>query len=199
VLFNGEVELPGHTTQSAGVVAAEAVEYVPATQAMHAPLPVVLLYCPSRHTVHGPSLGPVKPFWQMQAASAVLAVGDVEPIGHARHSASDVATAVDEYVPAAQSVHAALPMFVLNVPAEQGVHAPPSRPVKPALHTQTARAELRLGELEFTGQARHVVATVAATVVEYVPAAQSVHTALPLTVLKLPAAQAVHTSPFAPL
>ena len=43
---------------------------------------------------------------------------------------------------------------------------PPSGPVKPALQVQAASAELASGELELVGHARHVVATVAATVVE---------------------------------
>jgi hypothetical protein len=42
------------------------------------------------------------------------------------------------------------------------------------LQTQAASAELGLGELELVGHARHVVATVAPTVAEYLPAAQLV-------------------------
>jgi hypothetical protein len=41
----------------------------------------------------------------------------------------------------------------------------------------------------------HVVATVAPTVVEYVPAPQSVHAAEPVAILYFPAAHAVHVFP----
>lgn len=60
------------------------------------------------------------------------------------------------------------------------------------MHVQAATAELEIGELELVGHPRQVVATVAPTVVEYVPAVQSVHAALPVVGLYLPAAQAVH-------
>ena len=51
------------------------------------------------------------------------------------------------------------------------------------LHVQAARAELAVGELELVGQARQVVATVAPTVVEYVPTPQLVHVTEPVVVL----------------
>ena len=97
-----------------------------------------------------------------------------------------------EYVPVPQSVHTALPVAILYFPATHAVHVPPSGPVNPMLQVQEARAELAIGELEFAGHAIHVVATVAPTVVEYVPAPQSVQTALPVAILYLPATQAVH-------
>ena len=46
----------------------------------------------------------------MQLAAAVLPVGELELLGHARHAAADVAAAVGEYVPAAQGVHASEPV-----------------------------------------------------------------------------------------
>ena len=60
------------------------------------------------------------------------------------------------------------------------------------MHVQAVTAALGLGELEFKGHAIHVVAMVAPTVVEYVPAPQSVQTALPVEILYLPATHAVH-------
>jgi hypothetical protein len=79
------------------------------------------------------------------------------------------------------------------------VHVPPFGPVKPTLHVQAASAELEIGELELVGHARQAVASVAPTVVEYVPAAQSVHTAEPVAILYLPATQAVHVPPSGPV
>jgi hypothetical protein len=84
------------------------------------------------------------------------------------------------YVPATQAVHAALPVAILYSPATQAVHAPPSGPVNPTLHIQAVRSTLASGELELVGHVIHVVAIVAPVVGEYVPAAQSVHAALPV-------------------
>jgi hypothetical protein len=84
-------------------------------------------------------------------------------------------------------------------PLAQAVHVPEFMSMKPALHVQEVTTELGLGELEFVGQSIHVVAIVAPTVVEYVPAAQSVHTALPVAILYLPATQAVHGPPLGPV
>ena len=89
-------------------------------------------------------------------------------------------------------MHAAEPVALLYFPATQDTHGPPSGPVDPALQVQAVTVVLGLGELEFAGHAIHVVAIVAPTVVEYVPVAQSVHAAEPLTILYLPATQVVH-------
>jgi len=70
--------------------------------------------------------------------------------------------------------------------------------VKPALQTQAATAELAVGELEFAGHARHVEASVAPTDIEYVPAKQSVHAALPPAILYFPATHATHGPPSGP-
>ena len=109
----------------------------------------------------------------MQAATAELAFGEFEFAGHARHVDAIVAPADVEYVPVKQSVHAALPLIVLYLPATQEVHRPPSGPVKPALQTQALTAALAFGELEPAGHARHAVAFVAFVIVEYVPAAHA--------------------------
>jgi hypothetical protein len=84
-------------------------------------------------------------------------------------------------------------------PVAQAVHVPEFMSMKPTLHVQEVTTELGLGELEFAGHATHVVAIVAPTVVEYLPAAQLVHAALPMSILNLPATQAVHTPPSAPV
>ncbi len=47
-------------------------------------------------------------------------------------------------------------------------------------------------------QSRHVSATEAPTVVEYLPAAQLVHAAEPVTLLYVPAAHAEHVPPLGP-
>jgi hypothetical protein len=59
--------------------------------------------------------------------------------------------------------------------------------------------ELAMEEVEPAGHARHVAAVVAPAVAEYLPAAQSAHTALPVVVLYLPATHAVHGPPFGPV
>jgi hypothetical protein len=141
----------------------------------------------------------VKPALQTQAATAGLASAELELAGHARHVVAIVAPTDIEYVPAKQSVHAALPLIVLYFPATQEVHRPPSGPVKPMLQAQTLTAELAVGELEFAGHARHVEASVAPVLVEYVPAPQSAHAALPLAILYFPATHAAHGPPSGPV
>jgi len=65
--------------------------------------------------------------------------------------------------------------------------------VKPVLHVQTATDVLEMGELELVGHPIQVVATVAPTVVEYVPAPQSVHTECKaISIVNLPAAHVTH-------
>ncbi len=149
--------------------------------------------------MHVPPLRPANPTLHVQAASAELEIGELELVGHPRHVVATVAPTVAENVPAAQSVHAAVPVMILYLPATQVVHGPPSGPVNPTLHIQAVRATLDIGELELVGHARQVAATVAPTVAEYVPAAQSVHAAVPVAILYLPATQAVHTPPFGPV
>ncbi len=109
-----------------------------------------------------------------------------KPVAQLAHTAELVAPVTLENVLAAQSVHTALPVAILYLPAAQEVHVSPFGPVKPMLQVQAATAELEIGELEPVGHAIHVVATVAPTVVEYVPPPQSVHAALPVAVLYLP-------------
>jgi hypothetical protein len=110
----------------------------------------------------------------------------------------DDAPTVVEYFPAPQFVHTAFPEPVLYLPTTQFTQSPPSGPVEPALHLQSAFAPLPSSEYEFDGQSPHVF-DVAPTVVEYFPASQFVHTAFPVSVLYLPAAQFAQLPPFGPV
>ena len=56
------------------------------------------------------------------------------------------------YFPAAQGVQSAVPVWSLYLPAVQAVQGPPSGPVKPALHVQSARVMLPAGEVMASGQ-----------------------------------------------
>ena len=109
-----------------------------------------------------------------------------------------MAPRVTENVPALQSVHVALPVTVLYFPATQAVHATPFGPVYPVLQTQPCTPVLAVEEFVFEGHAEQVEPVVAPRVPEYVPAPQSVHVALPMTVLYFPAKQAVHVPPSGP-
>ena len=111
---------------------------------------------------------------------------------------SDAAPTVVEYFPSVQGVHATVPVAVLYLPATQFTQSPPSGPVLPALHLQSAFAPLPSGEYEFVGQSPHVF-DAAPTVVEYFPAPQFVHAAFPVPVLYLPASQFPQLPPFGPV
>ena len=148
------------------------VETVPAPQSLHAALPVAILYLPATQAAHGPvPSGPEKPTLHVQAARAELELGELELVGHARQAAAAVAPTVVETVPAPQSLHAALPVAILYLPATQAVHTSPLGPVNPTLHVQAATAELASGELECAGHATQVAASKAFV---YVPAIQAV-------------------------
>jgi hypothetical protein len=121
----------------------------------------------------------VNPALQVQAARAELGLGELELTGHVRQVTANVAAVLVEYVPAAQSVHAALPILILYLPATQAEQTPPFGPVNPALQVQSPAAELALNEIEFEGQ--------------------SVHATLPVLILYLPATQAEQTPPFGPV
>ncbi len=111
---------------------------------------------------------------------------------------SAVCPVVFPYLPAPQSVQLPLPDAGLYLPATHVVHVPPSGPVNPALQIQLVKAALPAGELEFDGQALHVELAEDPTAVEYVPSAQSVHTADPVEVLNFPVKHAVHVPPSGP-
>ena len=149
--------------------------------------------------MHSPSSDTVDPAIHTHAAASELPVGDSELTGHVWHVASAVAPAVSEYLPASQSVHSALPVPALNLPAIQSTHAPPSGPVEPALHTHAVAVVLAAGEAELSGHAWHVASSVAPAVSEYLPASQSVHSSLPVPALNLPATHSTHAPPSGPV
>jgi hypothetical protein len=175
------------------------MEYVPAKQSVHVALPLIVLYFPATQEVHRPPSGPVKPMLHTQALTAELAVGELEFAGHARHVVAIVAPTDIEYVPTKQSVHTPVPEMILYLPETHATHGPPSGPVKPMLQAQALTAALAFGELEFAGHVRHVDASVAFVLAEYVPAAQSTHAALPALVLYFPATHATHGPPSGPV
>ena len=112
-LETGELEFEVHPAQVAAAVAATTPEYVPATQLMHAALPVTSLYMPAAHGEQTPPFRPVYPVLQAQAVTAELVLGELELPGHARQVAAAVAPAVAEYVPTPQLIQAALPLAIL--------------------------------------------------------------------------------------
>ena len=112
-LETGELEFAVHPAQVAAAVAATTPEYVPATQLMHAALPVTSLYMPAAHGEHTPPFTPVYPALQVQSATASLELGELELPGHVTQVAAAVAADVAEYVPAPQDVHPALPLAIL--------------------------------------------------------------------------------------
>jgi hypothetical protein len=170
----------GHDRHVVATVAPTDAEYRPYAQLLQKKFPVSILNLPATQAVHARPSGLVYPTLHVQAAGAELAIGELEFTG--------------------QSVHTALPVAILYFPATQALHGPdPSGPKKPTLHTQAVRATLEIGELELAGHPIQVVAIVAPTVVENVPAEQSVQTALPVAILYLPATHAVHTPPSGPV
>ena len=108
----GELELLGHARQVAAAEAPTVVEYVPAAQSVQTALPVAILYLPATQAVHVPPSGPVYPALHVQAARAVLGLGELELPGHARQADSSVAPVAGEYFPAAQFTHALATLYV---------------------------------------------------------------------------------------
>jgi hypothetical protein len=88
------------------------------------------------------------------AANAVLPVGETPP-PHEVQTLAPVAPVAPDHVPATQSVHAALPLLVLNLPATQADHVPPSAPVNPILQVQIFLSTIGM---EFEAQLKQVVA-----------------------------------------
>lgn len=83
------------------------------------------------------------------------------------------------YRPAAQAVHALLPISELNVPAVQAVHTREVDPPKRSLYCPAAHDV-------------HTVDVVAETTLPNIPAAQAVHDASPSWSAYCPTAQALH-------
>ena len=99
-----------------------------------------------------------------------------------------------EFVPVTQSVHVAVPVTVLYFPPAHAVHVPPSGPVCPDAHLQSAGASLAVVLIELLGQLEHELSVTAPVDAEYLPAPQFVHvlaTEAPVLVEYLPAPQLV--------
>ena len=146
-----------------------------------------------------PPFGPVYPALHVHAACAVLTAGDELLVGQVLHVPELVAAPAAEYVFVPQSVHTAAPVTALYLPAAQGEQVPPSGPVNPTLHVQAPIALPPDPDELLDGQLVHTPDPVAPGVVEYVPAPQSVHTAVPVEPLYLPAKHDVHGPPFGPV
>jgi hypothetical protein len=103
------------------VAAVAVLGYVPAPQTEHAADPVDALYFPTTHAMHVPPSGPVHPALHVQFVRAALPAGELEFDGQAMHVEVAVAPTAVEYVPAPQLVHRAAPGPVEYVPAPQTV------------------------------------------------------------------------------
>ena len=152
VLAIHDVESGVHNKQVLDNVAAEVPEYVALPQFVHAAVPGAILNWPGRQAAHVPPFGPLYPALHMHAVCTLLAGGEAENDGQARHVELVDAPTAPEYVFAPQSEHATDPVDVLYFPATQFAHVPPSGPVQPALQMQLDKVELDTGELEFDGQ-----------------------------------------------
>lgn len=157
------------------------------------------MYFPATHAVHVPPRRPVKPILQAQLVNTVEPTSLCALSGQLKHVLDEFAAKVSEYVLTSQSIHEELPVTVLYLPAIHAEHVPPSAPVNPALQTQLVERTLALGDCESVGQARHVLAVVAATVSEYVFAGHAVHPSEPAASLYLPSTHAVHIPPSGPV
>jgi hypothetical protein len=187
------LEFAGQRTQVCSLVAPTSAEYVSASHAAQAPLPVATLYFPASQREHGaPALFLVLPALQMHAVLSVLPAGASEFAGHCAHVALDAEPTASENLPCPHSLHPALPAALLNLPATQLVQSPPCGPVDPALHlhVQVPDSDSKL--------AAHASHAVAATEAEYFPASQSKHAPLPVPALYLPAVHSTHLPPFGP-
>jgi hypothetical protein len=107
------------------------------------------------------------PALHVQLLAAELAFGELVPAGHERHVVAFVAFVIVEYVPAAQSVHVALPVTFLYFPATHAAQGPPSGPVNPALQPTDTHAlmfELPTADVVPTGHDTQPVAAHVAAV-----------------------------------
>ena len=194
-----ENALPGQAKHVPSSFAASVLEYVPGLHRSHAADPFASLYVPPIHAEHPPPLSPVYPALQMQSSTPSLPLSEYVLFGHNMHVSAVVAARSVEKVPPVHVVQPADPFTVLYVPAAHAVHASPSSPVYPGLHTQSVAALLPLSEDEFSGHNSHALSHVAAAVVEYVPAPHAKHPDDPFTALYLPASHAVHSPPSRPV
>ena len=97
------------------------------------------------------------------------------------------------YFPAAQSVHATLPLVVLYFPLAQALHVPGS-PVYPALQVHTP-----MPVVDCAGHEMQLAEDVIPVPLLYFPVPQNVHAAEPDEDLYFPTAQAVQLPPLGPV
>jgi len=120
--------MPTHTPSA---LAPTVLDALPTPQAVHALAPAPA-YVPARQSTHALTL--LAPF-----------TPELLPAAQLMHALALVAATTPEYAPTEQSIHDALPVTFLNVPATQAVQTPPSGPVYPVLHLQS---EIVLGDVE---------------------------------------------------
>ncbi len=136
------------------------VEYFPAEQLVQTDTPVVEAYLPAAQSAHIVPASEYLPARQFtQSADESDADGADFPAAQFRHVSAVLAASIVEYFPAAQSAHI--------VPASEYL---PARQF-----TQSADASDADGADFPAAQFRHVSAPLAASIVEYFPAAQSTH------------------------
>jgi H2-forming N5,N10-methylenetetrahydromethanopterin dehydrogenase-like enzyme len=121
-LPGGELEFGGQSMHVELAEAPTAVEYVPAAQSLQTADPVNALYCPASHGVQVSPSGPENPALQVQLVTTALPAGELEFGGQSLHVELAEAPKSVEYVPVAQSVHAADPVNALYVPAMHAAH-----------------------------------------------------------------------------
>ena len=176
-LETGAFEFEGHDTQEAESLAPTATENEPTPQAVHAALPLLVLYFPATQAVHDPS-GPVFPAEHAKVQFAKLVL----------------ANALDPSTP--HVVHAPLPDTFLYVPDAQATHGPPPGPEYPGTHMQPLIGPVPDTEVEKLG---HDVQLPDPEADLYFPATHAVHVARPdtLSAPVYPAEQRVQSDMFA--
>lgn len=102
-------------------------------EAQTALLSGVFLYVPFAHAVHEPDTE-VCPMLHRHSAREAAPAAEKDCDGHWRHTLSETAPTVVEYIPAAQGVQSDGPLRLLYFPAEHWVHAPPLGPSYPFAH-----------------------------------------------------------------
>lgn len=182
----------------------------PSTHSVHALLPGAGVYFPLTQSVQvEAATGEYVPAMHLRQKSPCVApvVPENRPAAHCVHSAFFVSV---WYVPGLHAMHSICPVFGWYLPATQCVQALlavlsllVNSPDPQVSHTLLPVSTWYFPLLQFEhavapdpetvplAQSSHVF-DVAATAVEYLPAVQSVHEALPIDVLYLPDTQAVH-------
>jgi len=147
-------------------IAFNTVEYVPATQAVHAAGPGSALKVPLAHAEHVPPFSPLHPALHLQSIGLLLPSGEFESDGHPWQVAAAIAPPTLEKWSGEQLVHAASPDSGLYLPAMHSVQACPLGPVDPILQVQSVFWSLLAGESEWDKQFWHT-SVGAAIVAEY--------------------------------